>query len=463
MMCQVRANVKAIKSRRFPTEWIDRQLAADGIGYMRLVLSLDDRIDVRRLRSALQQVLDAVPVLSSRFDEHFWSPRWVTGEHDINDILRVGPAPGSSATLDVDATSLSAAMYVLVNQGSSEAVADEIVILFDHKLGDFRAMYKCVQLLTDIYTRLERDPDYVMPPLAPFDRGFSCLARRLTKAERRSILTSGFQMLRDLRRCGKWRLRRADPSKPGEESYSVHHECGCEAAARLEAYALERGVTAFQALLAAYFVALTEVLSGSDPLLIIHAPVDLRPRFGPGTPFSIANLLGVVPVMLHRDQGKTLDVAIEAVRQQMLAARKRSLGAAGSPLLFECLPSTARWICRLVPHGFVKWRNRRRRAAVNRRLELSSVVATFGGPIDSDRIRFGSIATRNVTAELRPADSSGGRLLQILAFDDRLTISIGWGRLDEMALIRTTLLRVLAPALDAPAACFESVHRAAGG
>jgi hypothetical protein len=201
------------------------------------------------------------------------------------------------------------------------------------------------------------------------------------------------------------------------------------------------------------------VLSGSDPLLVIFAPVDLRRRFGAGTPFSVANILGVLPVMLHHDQRTTLDIAIEAVRHQMLVARKGSLGAAGSPLLFECLPSPARWMCRLVPYVFVKWRHRRQRVAVNRRLELLSVVATFGEPIDSERIRFGSIATRNVTAELRPAETSGSRVLEILAFDDRLSLLIGWGRLDEMALIRTTLLRVLAPALDGPAACFGSVHR----
>ena len=429
---------------RFPTEPVDRHLAADGMRHMRLVLHLDGRVDVERMRHAVQQMLDALPILRSRLTDRKWQPCWEAGANvSADDILQLRPAdPGRGAAAH-DNTVPAQALQVIVTQG----LTDDVTVLFDHPLGDFRAMLRCVQLLADTYSALERDHGYVLPPLPLADRSFRSLARRLPRPERLQILKAGVKVLNEFRRCGRWRLRHADSIDPTASGFVVRHEFCADEAASLEAYALRRRVTTYHALLAAYFLALTEVLPDSDDVLAIGAPVDLRRRFGSESPFSIGNICGIEPIILQRSSLATWDAAIEAVRQQMFVTRKSTLGTTGSPLFLECLPVPTRWLQGVMPYAVMQRRQRRRRVATTLRRELHAVTATLGNRIDSERTRFGSLTIRGADNEFRPTETFGFRALQALAFDDRLTVSIGWGRSEEMEAVRDALLRVLQPAL----------------
>ena len=431
-----------MKSITFRTEPGDRQLAAAGTGCMRLTLSLDGILELSRLRRAVEQVLDAVPILKCRFDDQRWRPRWNAAVGvGADDVLLVRSAGESPTAAGWEHT--AGAFRIEVSRG----VTDQVVVWLDHALGDFRALMKCVQLLADTYVALERDPSYRLGVFPPFERGFRAFARRLPWSERRQILSSGFRVLGEWSRCGKWRVSRAEPDAAAASRHYVRQELGAEAVARLESYGVRRRVTVYHLLVAAYFLALTAVLPDSDACLAIGAPIDLRRRFGTPASFDVANLCGVEPIMLRRSADAALESTAEAVREQLTGARRSILGTAGSPLFTACLPPPLPWLGELLPFEVLRRWNRRQRAAANRGRELRSVMASIGEHIDSERTRFGTVRIRDAEAELLPLDVVGCLALHVLAFDDRRSLWIGWGTLEEMSAIRDGLMRVLEPAL----------------
>lgn len=426
---------------RFPAESADRLFATHGMRHMRVTLQLDGCLDVVRLRQAVQQILDAIPILRCRFVEHRWWPRWEAEDTvSADDILLVR---GRSADTQPDAEPALPrhAIQIVVIRGAT----DDLEVRFDHLLGDFRAMLKFVQILAETYSALEQNPQSVLAPWPPFQRGFKELVQRMPAAERKQIRQAGFRVIQELRRVGKWRVSQSDATGPNARQQVVLHHFKPEEVEELEIFSQQRKATVYQTLFAAYFLALVEVLPESDDLLSIGALVDLRRRFGSGAPFSFGNFVGIEPIQLRRSTETTLDAVVESARKQMFNSRKNGLGETFSPLFWECLPMPIRWLGSLLPYALLKRRHRQGRLALCAKRELLTVTVTSGGGIRSDRIHFGTVPVRGADAEFAPNEAFGFRTLQIFGFDDRLSLTFGWGSIEELTAVRDAFLRVLRP------------------
>ncbi len=423
---------------RFPAEPTDRVFAMHGMRHMSVLLRLDAKLDVDRIRQALQQILDAVPLLKCRFVERGWVPHWEADDDVSANAMIVVQAAGSAH----DNGALPAhAIQLVLHPGTS----DGIEIFFDHAIGDFRAMLKFVQLLGETYSELEQHAGYVLPPLPVTERGFKKIARALPFAERRRVLRTGFQAIRAARRVGKWRVPPFDPSTYVERREVVAHRFDLAEAEQLESYALRRRATTFQMLLAAYFLALTKLMPDSDEVLTVNILVDLRRRLGSQAPFVFGNLVGIERIHLRRQPDASLEGVTDAVRDHMYGVRKSSLGESFSPLFWECLPFPLRWLGVLRSYHSLQRMHRRRRQERRAARELVSVGATFGGSISSERLRFGSARVCAAAPEFRPLETQGFRTLQVFSFDGDLSLTFGWGAPEEMAAIRDAVLCELRP------------------
>ncbi len=428
-----------------PVEPADRVFAISGMREMSLTLRLDGCLDVERVRSAIQQMLNALPLMRCRFVEHWWQPRWDVSETtSVDDLLTIHTSDNRTC---IDACQTKRAIQFELQRGTN----DTLIIRLDHVLGDFRTLQKLVQIFADTYSAMERDPAYLLPSFPPCERGFRPYVTRLNSRERRQIRQTGFEVLKETQRAGKWRAPQPRDSIPKDSNLVVKHSFTVAEVEQLEEYALQRQATVFQTLLAAYFLAATEVLSQSDALLPVCVLVDLRRRFGQGAPFSFGNLVGLETILLSQSPRPSLDSVLEAIRQHMFEKRRNCLGETFSSLFYECLPLPIRLLVGMVPYA---WKARQHQRHLQRAVaqgELTQVAATFGGTFNRERTRFGETRVREIEGNFRPVDATGLWAMHAFGFNGQLSLSFGWGSVETMRAVKEAFLRAMSPA-------FESVN-----
>ncbi len=427
-----------------PVEAADRVFAIAGMREMRLTLHLDGCLDVSRLRNAVEQMLHAIPLMRCRFVEHWWQPRWEFFETGtVDDYLVI--YTGADRLGDDVCPSRQAMQFVLLHE-----TTDTLIIRFDHVLGDFRTLQKLVQILADTYNALERDPGYALAPCPLVERGFRQYVRGLTRMERKQIRNTGFAELKEIQRAGKWRVSPSQATAAAESSAVVKHGLTPVEVEQIEEYSLQHQATIFQTLLAAYFLAATEVLPESDPTLPIAVLVDLRRRFGQGTPFRFGNLVGLETIFVPHSPSNSLDSVLKAVRQHMFEKSNHSLGETLSPLFYECLPMPIRLLVEMVPYALkVRQHRRQSRDSVARR-ELVQVAATYGGTFSSARTRFGATTICGMEGDFCPVGTSGQWALHAFGLNGHLSLSFGWGSVEVMDAIRNAFLQALTPVFETP-------------
>jgi NRPS condensation-like uncharacterized protein len=184
--------------RRIPASVQDWFFVAISLGHdrtVRLVLELDGRIDQPRLARALRLLLDAEPVLASRFQPRLFSAWWLP-RTDLDDLelCRLVSTPEVERELHAFmALSIDPGTDPLVQVGVFRSATDTVCIKLSHAAMDGGAFKQLVQRLTALYRALGVDSSAVPPLDRACDRGQGQVLRLLPVRERlRAFLTQPF-------------------------------------------------------------------------------------------------------------------------------------------------------------------------------------------------------------------------------------------------------------------------------
>jgi NRPS condensation-like uncharacterized protein len=401
------------------------------------------RLDEARVAHVLRLLLDAEPVLGSRFVVD-GVPEW----ERLEDL-------GSRALLEVVPSldhESDAAAYVAAGLDSREgpqvgavilrgAEGDTLVLKTTHVALDGGALKQLLYLFGSFYRAVGADPDFA-PDADSRPRSLVSLAK-----------TAGFvERLKALR--FRRHFPRTDWSVPGLGGHGRPLYLADEIAPAdfgpLVVFGKERGATVHDLLLAAYYRALfAELRPAPGSRTPVSMSADLRPWLSKDAVMALANLpatwaVMVTPVEKEEDFSGTLARVVERTREWKAADVGRT--RAVESVLGERL-------VRLLGWGTL----RRHWATITRTLEGTGYPSlTNIGEIDSAALDFGAGAPIEDAYLFGPVGYPGGLIVTVSTFRRRLRLSAG---IDALS----TDTRLARRVLDGTVAELRAVVRGTAG
>ncbi|CAK9094274.1 Uncharacterized ABC transporter ATP-binding protein TM_0352 [Durusdinium trenchii] len=325
-MEQNKQQVSALPNR-LPTAVSDRLVYCQRTvtnGYTYIVFKLDGTLDVDRLRRAVRLLVDAEPVLGSRFVEGRFSPYWQRRD-DLDDVEWVSVIEGTLVETMLDELAddrrdpcVDPVFRVLLFRGETDQLTIEICNVCSDGSG---GMY-LFQRIGAIYEALAAHPDHV-PKIGRFrERGYGVVCRARGWKGRWTILKNGVRTALRLNRAGRWKFEVPEEGPERTFRYTVVLEP--DRVRRLSRYGRKHGASVNILVLTAAYRALKREFcpDETDPLPIMM-PVSLRSYF-PGEFDDIPTHLS------ERPQRKTF---LGMVAPALIVESLPPLNA-----LFHCIP-----------------------------------------------------------------------------------------------------------------------------
>lgn len=377
---------------RFPTNIADRLyycMRGVNTGYFHMILSLDGRIDEKRLARAARLAADAEPLLGCRFVDHWFLPYWERRKDLGNvDFLQLAPAKDLQANLtriteESSDPRVDLQFKIFVLRGE----ADTLCIRMNHMIGDGSAGKDLIYLLAAIYSRLGDNANYVPKPKLGVDRSYKRIGRQLKFKDKLTILKNLRWPMREIQKAGPtWQL----PAHPAgsEKSDTVILALPQERTDTIMRYAEKHHSSVNLVLNAAFFRALESVVPHPpNALLPIIMTVDLR-RYLPSKKTDImCNHSGAEVLFVHSAPNLPFDEILSQLLEQYKMLKKNYMGLSSILLILETFPIIK--AVRFLPFHFIK------KAFASKANPLSGVSSAAGltnwGEIDAEKGRFGNL------------------------------------------------------------------------
>lgn len=251
------------------------------------VIRLDKKLDEDRLRQAVDRLIDAFPLIRSRFVEDKGKPYWRNAGSTAKDIVFLRETDRTQDEIQTvicsktDAASGPQMLLYIVRSRT----ADTLCVIINHMLCDGAGFKELLYLLSLAYSRLRTDPGYRLPRQNG-SRSEIQILQAFGCADKVKILTQRYGL-----------SRHDDSVVLGLEGnrntpFIITHTIGRDRFLVAKAYAKRYGATVNDLLLATYLRALHHVLP--DRTAAIQCVLDLRkflPRRNSAGPCNLTSNL----------------------------------------------------------------------------------------------------------------------------------------------------------------------------
>lgn len=281
------------------------------------VIRLDKKLDGNRLRRAVDRLIDAFPLIRSRFVEDEGTPYWRDTGFTAKDIVFLRETEHPEAELQkvicskTDAASGPQMLLYVVRSKTT----DSLCVIINHMLCDGAGFKELLYLLSLAYSQLRTNPGYRLP-------------RQNGSRSERQILHA-FRCADKVRILAqRYGLSRHDDSVvfglEGDKStpFIVTHTIQKERFLASKAFAKHYGATVNDLLLAAYLRALHSVLP--DRTAAIQCVLDLRKFLPRKKAAGLCNLTSNLVCDIGPDIGKTFGDTLLLVKRAMDAEKKQA-------------------------------------------------------------------------------------------------------------------------------------------
>lgn len=281
-------------------------------GQVRIIIRFNGVLDEARLGRAVRLAFDAEPVIGCRFVERPLRPYWqrCTDLEGAFDFHMVDPSDQDKVTNDYLLAPLDPFKGPQVKVGLFRSGFDSLYIKMSHIVADGGASIEYLQLLSSIYRRLEKEPEY--RPVSNL-RGSRSSFQVLRHVGLIKILSS----------CTRISVSRPTWEFPtagnGKTSPSFFvRRIGPGRLSRIKAYARDHGVTIGDILITAYYRVLFEVIDPPEnvplPLLV---PVNLRKYIPGGVSDGICSLSAGYFPEIARKKAESFEETLSRVHAVM--------------------------------------------------------------------------------------------------------------------------------------------------
>lgn len=278
---------------------------------VRIIITFKGVLDEARLKRAVRLAFDVEPVIGCSLVERPFCPHWQRCA-DLEDAFEFRTVDPSDQETGIDylLAPLDPFSGPQVNVGLFRSDFDTLYIKMTHIVADGGASIEYLQLLSGIYRRLEREPEY--RPVINL-RGSRSSFQVLRHVKLRKLLSScaHVSVLKPA-----WELPAVGNGKTSPSFFI--RRIGPERLSRIKVYARGHGVTIGDIVLTAYYRALFEVLDPPEnmplPLLV---PVNIRRYIPGGHGEGICGLTAGYFPAITRKKGESFEATLARVHAVM--------------------------------------------------------------------------------------------------------------------------------------------------
>ncbi len=319
-----------------------RAVATDKLGFALMQLmdyqihflaELDGMLDAGRLARAMALMMDAEPVLGSRFVRHWRAPWWQRQERLKEEdffTLREGGPKEVQAFINEPLDSYRAPQVkARIVRSGANMNKDILCLKFSHVPVDGAAVKDCAYLLADIYRRLGTDASYCPEPNTAGSRSARQVSRRLTLADKLKVIRRDLRNFRKKRGC--WSPL---PASGEQTPRFVREVIGPRRFQAIKSYGRNKGATINDMLITAYYRALYRELGpvpGRDMGILTTA--DLRRYLPEGKTGAICCLSSFFYSNIGTDLGADFEDTLGKVVEDIGFQKSDYLGLGDYPAL----------------------------------------------------------------------------------------------------------------------------------
>lgn len=368
------------------------------------------KIDVERLKAAVNLSAGVFPLVKCRFDESGKRPFWVDCGFTAEDMVTCAGTDNAEESTDAFFRSEvntfagpQARLRVIRGENS-----DTLAVLMNHMLCDAAGFKDYLYLLGGIYTNLETDSGYC--PEKSGSRRIGQITQPFSVRDKFKIITSKNNM--SVHDPAAFALA-GNPQNPFIERRTVPRELFL----RLKAHVKKRGATVNDLFLTAYMRRLYREFGHT---VTLPCTVDLRKYLAGRKARGICNLCTNLFCNIGQEAGGTFDQTLEKVTRAM-DREKSSISCLKSITLmekiFDCLPYRAA------------------KKMVDKNFSNPPIAFTNIGVLDRSRLVFGKVETTGayMTGSIKYAPYFQ---LAVSTYDNQPTLSVNlYGTAADRALI----------------------------
>ncbi|MDP4093101.1 MAG: WS/DGAT domain-containing protein [Bacillota bacterium] len=365
---------------------------------LRFVAKFSCKLDLNRLKKAVNISAKAFPFVRSTLNENRFRPRWEDKGYTADDMVRFLETSSVDESVNrfickgVDAFTGPQLMIEVIRNENF----DTLCISINHMLCDAAGFKDYLYILSDIYINIDNEPNY--KPAAMGDRKISQIFKTFSLQDKLKIMFSKNDILtHDL---AKFEFE-GDISNPFIEKLTVSKESFC----RLKDYAKEHNATVNDVILTAYMRVLFQIF---DHPIIVPCVVDLRKYLPNRRAKGICNLCSNLICNIGSDIGMSFEQTLYKVKQVM-DKQKADISCIKSLAIMEM-------VFDILPYKFARY-------LVNKSYSNANIEFTNIGILDRARLAFGKI-------EITEAYMAGSIKyapcfeLAVSTFDDRATFCV---------------------------------------
>ncbi|NCB74606.1 MAG: hypothetical protein EOM51_07680 [Clostridia bacterium] len=284
------------------------------------VIRFEGGIQAELLQRAAQLLLKAVPILSGVYRAREGKSCWEdAASPDIKGLFTVTDKQDEFQRFSVSKTEEATGPQIRFCLLQSKNSALSIVI--NHMVCDAAGFKQCVYLFSEIYSRLQKNPNYVPDFVIDGDRGFKGVFFKLSFFDRVKLF---FRGSKDNNQKSAWEF---PMSKAGDPSpFIVSHEISPEVFGNIRACCRLNDVTVNDILLAGYFRALTEILNLRGRQFAVPIMIDMRRYLNDKSFLALTNLSSTTIVKITVDEDESFGATLGKVSAVMREKKAGNMG-----------------------------------------------------------------------------------------------------------------------------------------
>lgn len=356
------------------------------------------KIDVEQLKTAVYLSADVFPLIVCRFTESKSRPFWKDGGYTTDEIVTCSETDETDKSVNdfictgIDAMVGPQVKLQVIRNGNN----DTLVVLMNHMLCDAAGFKDYLYLLSDIYSNLEKRPDYC--PDRSGSRRIGQVLKVFSIHDRLKVISSKNNM--SIHDPAAFELT-GDLKNPFIEQRKIPHDMFCQ----LKTYVKKHNATVNDLFLSAYIRSLYKIFGHS---ITIPCTVDLRKYLVNRKAEGICNLCTNLSCNIGQDIGAAFDQTLDKVKQTM-DREKSSTSCLKSITLLEM-------IFDILPYKMAK-------KIIDKSFSNAPIAFTNIGVLDKSRLTFGGskIAEAYMTGSIKYAPYFQ---LAVSTFDDQATLSV---------------------------------------
>jgi NRPS condensation-like uncharacterized protein len=410
---------------RYPSQFSDRHNYSGSeiwINEIHLILKFDGKLDQNRLEKSLRLLINAESLLGSRFVKHWLKPYWKRlPEHELNSVPVLDVVDATAESTKEDQFDIFFGDHIDLAKGPQVKALlipgkkkDRLILKVQHLMCDAGGFKSLFNLLSDIYSDLGDNPEYV-PATNTGSRSLCQVYNRFSFKDLLRIFWQGCIQLSVFSFPPKVEKYSSNWNRTGKLRY-VFKRFPKERFLKIKHYAQQKGVTINDLFTCALLRAMVKQLNiNNRGWLRLAGTVDLRRYIPEQKTKGLCQVSSTYAINIKTEQCINHDNTLAIVKKQMDHYKKNFIGL-GLFLIY--------WIGTKPFPFFLFDRAGRLITKIGKWIGTISLGFTNLGLIDNKTNNFGSISL--LSAEMTcPGSIPPLFLCALSGFGETLTLNAG--------------------------------------